>query len=93
MDKAIYQANMQVLLSYVAILNQLELAQMLEAMDRAEAFGPILDPTLYRAASANLRWQKEIVMAALEFQQTVRKIIDQHSPAPMSPIGDIESLT
>jgi len=42
--------------------------EILASMSRAEAVGPILDPTLYRAAMPGMKSQRRLIEAAARFK-------------------------
>lgn len=47
------------------LLNGHDIPALLAAIDRAEAFGPILDPTLFREKSRAMSEDKRLLKAAL----------------------------
>lgn len=74
MDEAQYHQELQSIFNLCSLVRRLKIAAVLEAMERAEATGPILQPTLYRKALTRLAWQKKCALAALRFQHAVDEI-------------------
>ena len=73
MKQSEYRIQLQAVFSSAALIRELKLHDLLQAMNRAETLGPILDPTLYLKAFTSLEWQKGIVEAALKFQQEIEE--------------------
>lgn len=48
--------------------------EMLRTLERADAVGPVLDPTAYRKGMKHLQDQRELLTALLEVQKVVRKL-------------------
>lgn len=63
-----YMATQNALVSVRAMLTTLDLSAFIAMIDKAEAWGPTLDPTLYRKAAAELRKVRELALAAAELQ-------------------------
>jgi hypothetical protein len=75
MDKTEYSIQLQSILNLATLVNQLKIADVLQAINHAETLGPILDPTTYLKAATSLECQKTIVEAALQFQQAIEEIV------------------
>lgn len=45
---------------------------LIEAIDRADAVGPFLDPTLYRDKAAAMQSNREVFKAAMDFVAAVK---------------------
>lgn len=69
-----YRIHLEQIFNLAYLVQQLKIADALQQINRAEAIGPMLDPTLYLKAATNLEWQKRTVEAALKFQQAIEKI-------------------
>lgn len=57
------------------VLAELEIPALLRAIEHAESFGPIFDPTLYREKSQAMAEDKALLKAALPlatFKQAIR---------------------
>ena len=67
MDSDDYKMTQEMLLMLARQVRLLDLSAFLQAIDRAETLGPILDPTLYRASlyDGNLERIKELARGAL----------------------------
>lgn len=63
-----YQTLQSQLLLFAAILREWKLGAFLAKIERAESFGPFVDPTLYRAADPRLRIIKQVAQAAHAMQ-------------------------
>jgi hypothetical protein len=74
MDRIEYIIQLQNTLNLATLVCQLRLGDLLTMMNRSETIAPIIDPTLFLRGSKNLGKQKEIVEAALTFQQAIKKI-------------------
>lgn len=59
-----YRSNMALVYSFARVLKELPLAEMLEGISRAEAIGPMLDPTLYREKSKAMEEDRRALEAA-----------------------------
>ena len=73
MEHTEYRAQWDILLSAYRLLEAVELDAIAETIERADSFGPMLDPTAYRAGAHRLPPQREMVRAAIAFRNTVRK--------------------
>src|SRR4051812_38317985 len=67
------ETQMQVV-RMAALARTLPLAEFLSAIDRAETMGPILDPTLYRAAMPKLDQVKALAASLRRFQVEAEKL-------------------
>lgn len=74
MDKTDYDLQLRSIFSLAALVRGLKIAQVLNAMNRAESVAPIVDPTLWLRASRSLQQQRKIVEAALRFQRVVKEV-------------------
>jgi hypothetical protein len=75
----LYQQTQETLCALAACVRPLPLAEFLQAIDRAERWGPIVDPTLNRAAMVTLATITDLAEAARVFQRAVDRI----APAAM----------
>lgn len=73
MDNHSYTAAVNTTQIAAGLLLNVDLAGMLAAMGRAEALGPILDPTLYQQASGRMEAQRRLIEAALPLQAEIRR--------------------
>lgn len=75
MDKAQYLIEQEKLKIIVPILLSMNLEEMAAAQERAEALGPILDPTLYRDRardfSIDMRVTRALLKAKLAIETTL----------------------
>lgn len=69
MNDADYTSTQYQLMILATIVSGLDLDGFLKRIDMAEAAGPILDPTMYRAAMTNLNSIKRLAIAANEFRK------------------------
>ena len=67
-----YQQTQETLIVLARIVDQINLAQFINRIERAESVGPILNPSLLQLASGKLANVKRLAVAALEFQREVR---------------------
>lgn len=75
MDRATYVDAITGVQIAAGMLREIDLAGVLNAMEHADALGPILDPTLYKAASAKMDQVRALVTAALPLQaEFIRQI-------------------
>lgn len=68
-----YRSNVSELIATALHFESLDLDAMLETVERADAIGPILDPTAWRAGVDNLSPQRDILRAAIAFRNVVRR--------------------
>lgn len=71
MTAAEYSALLQTTYMARELLAQLDLPAAIAACSRAEALGPILDPTLYRAKHEAMGQDRHVLAAALAFVRSV----------------------
>lgn len=71
MNDVEYRSTQNQLLIVASLVRELDLDGFLERINKAEAIGPIVDPTLYRAAMANLSVIKSLASAANVFRKEV----------------------
>ncbi len=71
MDNELYAATQNILMGAAATVATLPLDDFIEAIDRAEVVGPLVDPTLYKQSSETMGIIKTIAEAGRKFQKTV----------------------
>lgn len=71
-----YQAAVRATALVASMLVQYDLPELLAAIGRAEAVGPILDPTLYREKARAMDEDKALLEAALPLWQMGKKLRD-----------------
>jgi signal transduction histidine kinase len=76
MKQAEYMKAQVDLIAAARTIEQIDLNALLRAISNAETLAPILDPTLYRKAQANLHGIKRLAEAALPVQVAVRELRD-----------------
>lgn len=74
MDPALYKASLQVLVSQAHVLLEIDTPAMLEAIDRADTLGPILNPTLWMLGHNSLDQVRTVVQAADTFRRTLLRL-------------------
>lgn len=67
-----YAARLQEAYHIALLVNALPLDGMLEAIDRAETLGPVLDPTLWIRKADDMAKDKRIIEALIEAQRILR---------------------
>lgn len=72
-----YTATQHHLTLISGIVADMPLVGLLNRIETSHAFGPILDPTLYRSAMDNLEALERIARAAREFQKVVLEVRDR----------------
>jgi hypothetical protein len=72
-----YQITQELLVNLAQQVQLLDLYGFLSRISEADSWGPILDPTLYRASMKNLQDIKNLADGALHFQNVVRKIAER----------------
>lgn len=75
MEKSEYTFQLRSIFNLATLVCQLKIRDVLQAMRRVETLGPILDPTTYLKSATSLEWQRQVVEAALQFQQAIEEII------------------
>lgn len=78
MERGEYEALQAQVLLMAAMLNRLPLAEFVAAIDKAQAVGPMLDPTLYRAAADNLQYVEDVARALLEAKTAILESYEGH---------------
>lgn len=76
-----YRAVMDHVLLFARLIENSELIDripaVIDAAQRADTLGPIVDPTLWMDGHGNLRRQVEILRAVLAFRDAVRKAVSR----------------
>ena len=67
-----YVATLEQLMALVAAVQDMDLAGLLERIEHAELFGPILDPTAWIRGNKQLTNIKSVARAAYDFQQRIQ---------------------
>ena len=75
MRKDKFRMQIEQIFSLAYLVQHLKIADVLQAIERAETLGPTLDPTTYLKSATHLEWQKRTVEAALHFQQAIEEIV------------------
>lgn len=70
-----YTAALMICAGSARSLSLIDVPDMLRRIENAEAVGPILDPTLYRAQSQKMAEDKELLEAALPLWRMAQKMI------------------
>ncbi len=76
MDDEQYIQTQNQLAILMSLIYGLDLKGYLARIERAEAFGPILNPTLYRQKGKDMQFDKEIADAFLNLQIVIRQQMD-----------------
>lgn len=71
------QLQLQVLAHAV---KDIPLYEFIQAIERAETFGPIVDPTLYRRGIGSLTKIKQLAESLLPFKRAVEKLTPKGDP-------------
>jgi hypothetical protein len=74
-EEAEYATAQAQLLALLPIVRTMPLRPMIEAMNRAESLGAIIDPTLFLQAGPNLRALKLLASALLPFQAEIDRLV------------------
>jgi len=74
MDQEKYIQTQTSLMMLGAIVADMPLGEFLNAINTAESIGPVVDPTLFRAANGNLQMIHDLAEALLPFQRAVLKL-------------------
>jgi hypothetical protein len=82
-----YQMTQDILVSCAQVIRSLPLSDFLLMIERAEAEGPIIDPTLFRKAMFNLSAVKKMAEGALAFQGSLPKVCPQCKQKPLAYEG------
>lgn len=74
MDQRSYIVTQQLLVNLGRAVQALPLDDFLEAIEKADAAGPALDPTLYRAGSGTMHDFRDLAEGAKLFKAAVDKV-------------------
>lgn len=74
-DVKLYQASVVGVWLLAGALADHDIPQLIEAIDRADAIGPMVDPTLYRAKSGKMQEDRELLVAALPLWKLGKKLV------------------
>jgi len=77
MEKAEYLGTLRVVRQCALMLSQVPIPEAIQTAERADAIGPILDPTLYRTKHAVLQVDIEFMRASLELRKLGLKLFAQ----------------
>ncbi len=66
-----YKETQEALAIVEGIVRGLKLKEFLDSIEEAESLGPILDPTLYRAAADKMHRIRRLAIALMVFQTAV----------------------
>lgn len=69
-----YKAELDKLRVLNTMVLSIDLEGLSDAMERAQAVGPFVDPTLFMRGTETLRAQQRAVSAAKEYQAAVREL-------------------
>ncbi len=75
-----YQATVGMLYAWANVLAHVDLPGLLRDIARAEAVGPIVDPTLYREKGKALREDRAILEAASRLRDIGIRLQDRAAP-------------
>lgn len=78
MDQDDYRSAVMACRVAAKMLAQHDLSGLLRAVDRADAVGPILDPTLWRDKHEAMAEDAELLRAALPLAELASRINDRH---------------
>ena len=70
MIKQEYELIQQQVLTFAQLVQEIDLIGFIAAINKADAVGPFIDPTLYRQAHKDLAQIKNMAMSLLEFKRT-----------------------
>lgn len=95
LDEDEYRSTQVILLRAAAAIGVLELEAFLATLERADAMGAVLDPTLYRAAMTNLDDIRQLARAALKVKtiserlqgRLLRELEQRTAPAAVATKG------
>jgi hypothetical protein len=69
--------------SFYTIARSVDFGQILERMERAEAIGPVIDPTLWLQGIGGLKSQRRAVEAAAAFKTAIeRQLAEEKRKGP-----------
>jgi hypothetical protein len=72
-NEIIYQSAVKTAALCAQMLAQFDIPELLTAIERGHAFGPILDPTLYRDKAKAMNEDKELLQAANHLRELYLK--------------------
>ena len=75
MNRHEYRAGLLACYAAAQAIAQHDLPAMLEAADRAEAMGPVLDPTLYRDKAGAMHEDRKVISAAMELHRVGKEML------------------
>jgi hypothetical protein len=67
-----YKSSLNTCYVIVGVLRDLPLQEMVDAINRAESFGAILDPTLYRKQAQSMAEDARVIRALLHVQRELQ---------------------
>lgn len=73
-----YTLHLQMIIQQARLIHMIDIAGVLNAMERVDTVGPIIDPTLWMKGHKNMDVQREIAQAALTFQIKIAAIVEKH---------------
>lgn len=73
MNKEEFVYTQELLLAQARLIAALDLEELLNAIDRAEAVGPVLNPTLYKQGAEKMQAIRRVAEAALKIKNEVLK--------------------
>jgi len=79
MDRETYQKTYKKILEAAKEIRFLKLDEFVDAINMAQAVGPMADPTMYRASMKNMEMLKKMAQGLIDFQNSLpenREIID-----------------
>jgi len=76
MDEANFHMVTQQLLMLGNLVKDLELAEYINAINRSDSVGPILDPTLWRKGHRKTQLLRKMAEGLLQFQRSIPAIED-----------------
>ena len=76
-----YRENIKRLAMIAALLREVPVPELLVAIERADATGPVLDPTLWIKASPEMHRHRDLLRAALPLWRLAK---DYAPPEPVS---------
>lgn len=74
MDASEYRNQMEIVIAAARMLTIVDLPELIADIDRAEAVGPVLHPTLYRDRAKAMAEDREIFQAAMPLYTLAKKI-------------------
>ena len=78
-----YQEQLEIALmatrAFFALANEVDFTQLILRMERADALGPMIDPTLWIKAHGGLDSQRKTIEAAAAFKRALQKQLDDEA--------------